>query len=324
MGIQSDKVYTYPIEIATLQKNRGWDVRDSQRTEHYIRNIGYYRLGAYLYPMLQMPKELHRYKADGSFQDTLNPYRFDKKLRLSLFNDIEKVEIALRGALTNIVTRKLAISSGWQMAACLWMPTISTEPWHWLTRNWKAQRRSSFCTSKENMKGHLQQQLADFPMIDINVMVYLRADKKNRCGKNSPIDWTYMFHYSACILRMTVRDRRISFLSISRQYMKYSSRLVFCLSSYILVRSSSSLEDRSITLIIQGYNALALLVYRQNICPISEQYWDFLRRLACLQQSASSDPTFLATLYRLLFSILLNISYNMQIQQLYDILMDKY
>lgn len=110
-------------------------------------------------------------------------------------------------------------------------------------------------------------------------LVYLRADKKNRCGKNSPIDWTYMFHYSACILRMTVRDRRISFLSISRQYMKYSSRLVFCLSSYILVRSSSSLEDRSITLIIQGYNALALLVYRQNICPISEQYWDFLRRL---------------------------------------------
>ena len=148
-------------------------------------------------------------------------------------------------------------------------------------------------------------------------LVYLRADKKNRFGNNSPIDWTYMFHYSACILRMTIRDRRISFLSISRQYMKYSSRLVFCLSSYILVRSSSSLEDRSITLIIQGYKALALLVYRQNICPISEQYWDFLRRLACLQQSASSDPTFLATLYLLLFSILLNISYNMQIQQLY-------
>lgn len=147
--------------------------------------------------------------------------------------------------------------------------------------------------------------------------ISLRTDKKNRCGKNSHIDWTYMFHYSACILRMTVRDRRIFFLGISRQYMKYSSRLVFCLSSYILVRSSSSLEDRSITLIIRGYNALALSLYRQNICPISEQYWDFLRRLACLQQSASSDPTFLATLYLLLFSILLNISYNMQIQQLY-------
>ena len=58
----------------------------------------------------------------------------------------------------------------------------------------------------------------------------------------------------------------------SDEVRKYSSRLVFCLSSYILVRSSSSLEDRNITLIIRGYNALALLVYRQNICPINEQY----------------------------------------------------
>lgn len=42
----------------------------------------------------------------------ITPYRFDKKLRLFLFNDIEKVEIALHSALTNIVTRKLAIFSG--------------------------------------------------------------------------------------------------------------------------------------------------------------------------------------------------------------------
>ncbi|WP_420873302.1 Abi family protein [Paraprevotella xylaniphila] len=62
--------------------------------------------------MLQIPKEVHQYKADSSFQDALNSYRFDKKLRLFLFNDIEKVEIVLRSALTNIVTRKLAISSG--------------------------------------------------------------------------------------------------------------------------------------------------------------------------------------------------------------------
>ncbi|WP_420899294.1 hypothetical protein [Prevotella marseillensis] len=33
-------------------------------------------------------------------------------MRLFLFNDIEKVEIALRSALTNIVTKKPAISSG--------------------------------------------------------------------------------------------------------------------------------------------------------------------------------------------------------------------
>ena len=68
MSIRFDKVYTYPIEIVSLLKNRSLDVGDSQRTEHYIRNIGYYRLSAYLYPLLQMPKEAHRYKTGSTFQ----------------------------------------------------------------------------------------------------------------------------------------------------------------------------------------------------------------------------------------------------------------
>lgn len=77
-----------------------------QRAEHYIRNIGYYRLSAYLYPLLQVPKEEHHFKAGSGFQDALNLYRFDKKLRLFLFNEIEKVEIALRSTLANIVAEE--------------------------------------------------------------------------------------------------------------------------------------------------------------------------------------------------------------------------
>lgn len=42
----------------------------------------------------------------SSFQDALNIYRFDKKLRLFLFNEIEKVEISLRSALANIVAKE--------------------------------------------------------------------------------------------------------------------------------------------------------------------------------------------------------------------------
>lgn len=94
MSIQFNKTYTNPIEIISLLKERGLDVGDSQRTEHYIRNIGYYRLSAYLYPFLQKPKEAHQYKSGSTFQDALNLYRFDKKLRLFLFNEIEKVEVA--------------------------------------------------------------------------------------------------------------------------------------------------------------------------------------------------------------------------------------
>ena len=103
MSIQFDKTYTHPFEIIALLKERGLDIGDSGRAEHYIRNIGYYRLSAYLYPLLQIPKEGHRYKTGSTFQDALNLYRFDKKLRLFLFNEIEKIEIALRSALANVV-----------------------------------------------------------------------------------------------------------------------------------------------------------------------------------------------------------------------------
>lgn len=106
MSIRFDKTYTHPFEIVALLKDRGLDVGYPERTEHYIRNIGYYRLSAYLYPLLQTPKEVHRYKAGSTFQDALNLYRFDKKLRLFLFNEIEKVEIALRSTLANIVAEE--------------------------------------------------------------------------------------------------------------------------------------------------------------------------------------------------------------------------
>lgn len=106
MSILFNKAYKSPTDIVALLKGRGLSITDSQRTEHYIRNIGYYRLSAYLYPFLRTPKEEHYFKTGSSFQDVLNIYCFDKKLRLFLFNEIEKIEIALRSALANIVAEE--------------------------------------------------------------------------------------------------------------------------------------------------------------------------------------------------------------------------
>ncbi len=101
-----DKTYTSSADIVSLLKDRGLCIDNTQLAEHYIRNIGYYRLSAYMYPLLQTPKEKHSFKVGSSFQNALNLYRFDKKLRLFLFNEIEKVEIALRSALANIVAEE--------------------------------------------------------------------------------------------------------------------------------------------------------------------------------------------------------------------------
>ena len=59
-----------------------------------------------MFPFLRQPKDEHRFKQGSKFQDALNLYRFDKKLRLFLFNEIEKVEIALRSTLANLVAEE--------------------------------------------------------------------------------------------------------------------------------------------------------------------------------------------------------------------------
>ena len=85
------KPYTNPHDLVLQLQQRGLSVTDTVKAERYIEYIGYYRLSAYMYPLLQMPKELHRYKPNTSFDQVMMLYRFDKKLRLLIFNEIEKI-----------------------------------------------------------------------------------------------------------------------------------------------------------------------------------------------------------------------------------------
>jgi abortive infection bacteriophage resistance protein len=63
--------------------------------DYYGVLMSYYRLSAYMYPLLKMPKTAHLYKEGSSFKKVMMLYRFDKKLRLLMFNEIEKIEIAI-------------------------------------------------------------------------------------------------------------------------------------------------------------------------------------------------------------------------------------
>ncbi len=106
MGIPFNKSFMQPEDMVEQLRERGLEIDSPQRVAHYIRSIGYYRLSAYTFPFLSQPKAEHRFKPGSKFQDALNLYRFDKKLRLLLFNEIEKVEIALRSTLANIVAQE--------------------------------------------------------------------------------------------------------------------------------------------------------------------------------------------------------------------------
>ena len=53
-------------------------------------------------PFYKSPKSDLQLKEGTTFEQVLVLYRFDKKLRILLFNEIEKIEVAIRSVLANI------------------------------------------------------------------------------------------------------------------------------------------------------------------------------------------------------------------------------
>ena len=98
------KTYSSPSQLVSLLQSRGLQVANVARAENYLRHIGYYRFSAYLYPLLTTPKENHVFKSGAAFDQALDMYRFDRHLRLLMFNQIEKIEIAVRSAIVNITS----------------------------------------------------------------------------------------------------------------------------------------------------------------------------------------------------------------------------
>jgi len=94
-----NKTFVEAQELIELLKSRGLSFTDEQKAEQYLTHIGYYRLSAYMYPLLHIPKEQHIYKQGATFDKVMMLYRFDKKFRLLLFNEIEKIEVAVRSAI---------------------------------------------------------------------------------------------------------------------------------------------------------------------------------------------------------------------------------
>jgi abortive infection bacteriophage resistance protein len=107
MKVSYSKTCTLPQDLIPLLKSRGLSVPDEQKAVDYLTNIGYYRLSAYFHPLLKDPKTDHVYKAGATFDLAMNMYRFDRKLRVLLFNEIEKIEVAFRSAMSNWVSDAL-------------------------------------------------------------------------------------------------------------------------------------------------------------------------------------------------------------------------
>lgn len=83
-----------------LLKQRGLEIEDEAYARHYRERVGYFRLSAYFYPLLKEPKKNHKFKDGSTFNQAIQIYKFDRKLRLLVFSQIEKIEVAVKAQIT--------------------------------------------------------------------------------------------------------------------------------------------------------------------------------------------------------------------------------
>jgi abortive infection bacteriophage resistance protein len=84
-------------EQIDLLKSRSLIIKDETLARNFLSNVSYYRLRAYMqsfYFNINDPE--HHFKENTFFEDLVNLYVFDRKLRLLVFDAIEKIEVSFR------------------------------------------------------------------------------------------------------------------------------------------------------------------------------------------------------------------------------------
>lgn len=124
--------YTKPAlkfdEQIALLKSRGLVIEDEQRAMRHLSNVSYYRMSAYMLPFKKMDdggNVLDQFKEGTTWDNVYDLYKFDRKLRLLIFDAIERIEIALRTQVIHQLSHKYG--SHWQTKKNIFKPTY-TDP----------------------------------------------------------------------------------------------------------------------------------------------------------------------------------------------------
>lgn len=111
-----------------LLKSRGLTVKNEDKAREILLDIGYYRLGFYLFPFEKSYPELrnrtHEYVNGASFEDAVNLYYFDFDLRLLLMRYLNRIEIAFRTSLIYHLSNKYNNNAVWFAS-----PFVVTRPY---------------------------------------------------------------------------------------------------------------------------------------------------------------------------------------------------
>ena len=104
---------------------RGLVVKNKKRVEGTLANISYYRLSAYMLPFKEYQNGviIDRFIQGTTWEQIYDLYKFDRKLRLLLFDAIERIEIAVRTQIVNQLSLKYG--SHWQDNRCIFKNPIT-------------------------------------------------------------------------------------------------------------------------------------------------------------------------------------------------------
>ena len=97
------KPYQTPQQLITTLQSKNLIVQNVQDAEEVLSNINYYKFKIYLHPFLD-PTVPKKYITGTKFEDALELYRFDDKLRDILFSIIGRIEIKLKTKLDKAIS----------------------------------------------------------------------------------------------------------------------------------------------------------------------------------------------------------------------------
>lgn len=163
-------------QLAQLRQ-RGMVIDDETRARTYLERIGYYRLSGYWFAFRERSEAccvwsaaeagkskkdkrverlpLDQFKPGASFQNAVDLYVFDKKLRLLAMDALERIEIALRVDLSHRLGERDRFA---YLRADLFHPTFSQllEPSSGLTKHhdWLSKQAALILRSKEEFIRH--------------------------------------------------------------------------------------------------------------------------------------------------------------------------
>ena len=105
---------TFEEQIALL-KSRGLVIDDEKRATRHLSNVSYYRMSAYMLSFKKLDANenvLDEFEEGTTWDNVYDLYKFDRKLRLLIFDAIERIEIALRTQVIYQLSHKYG--SHWQ------------------------------------------------------------------------------------------------------------------------------------------------------------------------------------------------------------------